>query len=260
MAKLHGAWIWYEVMTTDAPAARAFYESVVGWTIKEGTQPPIFYGHIARADGAEVGGMLPLTAEMQAMGARPCWAGYIAVDDLSATIADILTRGGRQLAPRFDIPEGSFAMMMDPWGAAFYLMQPVPMEGNGSSRAFSPTEAQSVGWNELYAGDFEAALTFYTQVFGWDLSGSMDMGDFGTYQFLSHDGVPIGAMMPKPPHVPMACWNHYIRVSDFDAAHQAVLAGGGTVLHGPQEVPGGEWIINALDPQGAAFAIVGQKA
>ncbi|NOW43989.1 hypothetical protein FHW96_000116 [Novosphingobium sp. SG751A] len=259
MEKLLGSWIWYELMTKDAAGAKTFYESAIGWTITPGAEPPLFYGHIARADGRQVGGVLPLSEEMLSQGAHPMWVGYIGVDDLDATLAQVLARGGRALMPHMDIPEGSFAMVMDPWGASFYLMQPNPGPDAAPSVAFSATEAQSVGWNELYTGDFDAALAFYTEIFGWEPAGSMDMGSYGTYQFLGHNGVTIGAMMPKPPHVSVGGWNHYIRAADFDAAHQAALAGGANVLHGPVEVPGGDWIINALDPQGAAFAIVGQK-
>jgi predicted enzyme related to lactoylglutathione lyase len=38
-----------------------------------------------------------------------------------------------------------------------------------------------------------------------------------------------------------------------------VKANGGMVLFGPQDVPGGAWIINAQDPQGGAFALVGMR-
>lgn len=259
MDKLLGSWIWYELMTKDAAGAKAFYEATVGWTIAPGAEPPLFYGHIARADGRAIGGVLPLSEDMLAQGAHPMWVGYIGTDDLDATLAQVVARGGRALMPRMDIDEGSFAMVMDPWGASFYLMQPNPGPDAPPSVAFSPTEAQSVGWNELYTGDFDAALAFYTEIFGWEPAGSMDMGNFGTYQFLAHQGVTFGAMMPKPPHVPVGGWNHYIRAADFDAAHRAAIAGGANVLHGPVEVPGGDWIINAMDPQGAAFAIVGQK-
>ena len=46
---------------------------------------------------------------------------------------------------------------------------------------------------------------------------------------------------------------------DIDAAADRVTAGGGTILNGPMEVPGGAWIIQASDPQGAMFALVGSK-
>ena len=67
------------------------------------------------------------------------------------------------------------------------------------------------------------------------------------------------AMMRKPPHVPVAGWNYYIRVADIDSAKAAVEANGGKVLNGPMEVPGGDWVINGMDPQGAAFALVGAR-
>jgi predicted enzyme related to lactoylglutathione lyase len=255
---IQGAWIWYEVMTSDAAATRDFYQSVVGWSISEGGEAPIFYGHIARADGREVGGVLPLTPGMIEEGARTAWVGYIGVEDLDATMGAIIAQGGRILAPRMDIDEGSFAMAMDPWGAAFYLMQ--PKRAGAASVAFGREDVGSVSWNELYAGDFDGALGFYTAVFGWELSGSMDMGAMGTYQMLSHNGVQMGAIMARPPHVPVSAWNHYIRVADIDAAAGAIVAGGGRVLHGPIAVPGGDWSLNAIDPVGAAFALVGRRA
>ena len=53
-------------------------------------------------------------------------------------------------------------------------------------------------------------------------------------------------------------WRYYIRVGNVDRAKQAVEAGGGTVIHGPQEVPGGDRILIGTDPQGAEFALVGK--
>ena len=56
--------------------------------------------------------------------------------------------------------------------------------------------------------------------------------------------------MPFPPH-----WQLYVRVPDVHAAASRVKAGGGQVLNGPMEVPGGDWIVNAMDPQGATFSL-----
>jgi predicted enzyme related to lactoylglutathione lyase len=62
-------------------------------------------------------------------------------------------------------------------------------------------------------------------------------------------------MMDKPPHAP-AAWNFYVNVEGIDPAIQRVEKHGGKVLMGPHEVPGGSWIIQAVDPQGADFALV----
>ncbi|HWU02615.1 MAG TPA: VOC family protein [Novosphingobium sp.] len=257
---LQGAWIWYELMTSDAAGARAFYEAVLGWHVAPGTQPPLFYGHIARADGEGVGGMLPLSPDMAAQGARPGWIGYIGVDDVDAAIARVEAAGGKVLMPRMDIDEGSFALVTDSGGAAFYVMTPRAMGTGKKSLAFSPTEEGSCGWNELYAADDEAALAFYTDLLGWTQPGAMDMGGFGSYRFLAHDGETFGAMMKKPPHAPVSKWNFYFRVADIDSAHTTLVEHGGQVTHGPVQVPGGDWVINATDPQGASFALVGKKA
>ena len=63
----------------------------------------------------------------------------------------------------------------------------------------------------------------------------------------------------KPEQAPVSAWSHYFRVADIDAATAAVRAGGGTVMTGPMEVPGGDWIIQGTDPQGAFFALVGAR-
>jgi predicted enzyme related to lactoylglutathione lyase len=87
----------------------------------------------------------------------------------------------------------------------------------------------------------------------------MDMGQMGKYQFIQHDGVGIGAIMKAPPNVPNSIWNHYIGVVDIDRAAEAVSAGGGQVANGPMEIPGGEYALNAIDPQGATFGLVGPR-
>jgi rhodanese-related sulfurtransferase len=45
----------------------------------------------------------------------------------------------------------------------------------------------------------------------------------------------------------------------LDAAVARIASNGGQVLMGPHEVPGGSWIVQAVDPQGAAFALVSTR-
>ncbi|WP_164852673.1 VOC family protein [Novosphingobium umbonatum] len=259
MTKLQGAWIWYELMTSDAAGAKAFYEAVAGWQIPLSGQAPLYYSHITRADGREVGGLLPLTQEMIAQGAHPAWVGYIGVDDINATLDAALAAGGRLLMPRMDIDEGSFAMVTDPGGAPFYLMQPRAMGSGQTSVSFSVEDCGSMGWNELPAADMARDLAFYQALFGWEVTGALDMGAYGQYQFLAHDGVTMGAIMQRIPEAQGFGWNHYIRVADIDAAASAINAHGGRVLRGPDPVPGEDWIIHGRDPQGASFALVGKR-
>jgi predicted enzyme related to lactoylglutathione lyase len=87
----------------------------------------------------------------------------------------------------------------------------------------------------------------------------MDMGAMGAYQIFSIGGQAVGGMMNKPPMVPVPNWLYYINVADIDAAIDRVKTGGGQILNGPMQVPGGDWIIQGKDPQGAMFALVGRK-
>ncbi len=87
----------------------------------------------------------------------------------------------------------------------------------------------------------------------------MDMGPMGTYQlFANQDGV-VGGMMTKPPQLPRPAWLYYFQVGAIDAAAEQIRKGGGQVVNGPMEVPGGDWIIQGVDPTGAMFAVVGTR-
>ncbi|MGH6786455.1 MAG: VOC family protein [Novosphingobium sp.] len=261
MGALHGSWIWYELMTPDPEGARTFYEPVLGWSMTTGHGETTDYGFVTAPDGAMVGGLLRLTGEMTGHGARPCWLGYIGVDDVDATLAGIAGAGGKALMPARDLPgTGRFAMAADPGGAAFYLMTPAPPSGGGESTSFSAGKNPGhCGWNELMAGDAGRETGFYTGLFGWSLPEPMDMGAMGKYQFVAHDDVTHGAIMQAMPQVPAPMWNHYFWVPGIEAAKAAIEAGGGQVINGPMEVPGGDWMIQGIDPQGAMFALVGGK-
>ena len=82
----------------------------------------------------------------------------------------------------------------------------------------------------------------------------------GTYQLFSAGGQTIGGMFTKPPTVPVPFWLYYFNVGDIDAAVKRVKAGSGQILDGPIEVPGGSWIVQCMDPQGAIFALVGKRS
>jgi hypothetical protein len=51
----------------------------------------------------------------------------------------------------------------------------------------------------------------------------------------------------------------YFRVPDVDASAARIVANGGKVLNGPMEVPGGDRVLTAADPQGAAFGLHARK-
>jgi uncharacterized protein len=109
------------------------------------------------------------------------------------------------------------------------------------------------------AGNAANAIAFYTALFGWGLPEPMDMGPMGKYQFVAHDGVTTGAIMNKMAEMPVPIWSHYFWVPSIENAKAAIEASGGQVINGPIEVPGDDWIVQGLDPQGAMFSLVGSK-
>ena len=261
MADLHGSFIWYELLTGDADAAQDFYGKVLGWTFSDSGQADMDY-RLFNAGSEMVGGLMALTDEMKSGGAQPGWLGYVGVDDTDAAVKKIVANGGAELMPAMDIPDvGRMAMIADPQGAPFYVMTPLPSDDGAVSTSFA-AEAPMVGhcaWNELATSDPDAALEFYADQFGWTQDGDMDMGEMGTYRFLRHGDIMIGAVMPKMPQMPVSAWSYYFRVPDIDAAITTINTNGGSIVHGPIEIPGGEYALNAMDLQGAAFALVGPK-
>lgn len=258
MANPAGSFIWYELMADNADGAAAFYGAVVGWRFGgSDPQSPVDYRMILRDDGSAAGGMLPLSAEMRAQGAHPAWVPYIFVPDVDAAKAAILADGGRALGPRMDIAPGSFAMVTDPFGTPFYLMTPIPpaSQPDATSSAFAPDRMQAVCWNELASPDPAGAKAFYAKHFGHAFNHAMPMGPQGDYAFLEHHGQTLGAIMPMLDPARPPLWVPYFSVPAAGAAKDAIAAGGGTVLSGPHQVPGGSWVVLARDPQGALFGV-----
>lgn len=257
-----GSFVWYELMTTDADAAGAFYNAVVGWTFSNADpQAPMDYRMIGRSDGGSAGGALALTPAMQEQGARPGWFAYLSVPDVDAAVAAIEADGGKVLMPKTTIPQGSFALVTDPQGVPFYVMTPVPPAGNpdATSDVFSRDKPQHVRWNELASPDLAGAKAFYAKHFGFEFNNSMPMGPMGDYCFIDHHGQVLGAILPQQNPGQPAMWLPYFGVPSIMAAKAAIEGNGGTVLMGPHEVPGGDWIVIAADPQGAGFGVVGAK-
>lgn len=260
MSNPAGSFIWYELMTSDPDVATAFYGAVVGWRI---TPPDPTrtdgkdYRMIGRSDGKFAGGVLKITPDM---GQVPSvWLGYLSAVDVAATTAAIAADGGKVYMPPTDIHVGIISMVTDPQGIPFYVMTPRPPADapDTTSDVFAPQTPQRVGWNELTTPDLESAKAFYSKHFGFAFNESMDMGPMGTYGFIDHHGVRLGGIMARMAPEQPAGWLYYFGVPSVNAAKTAIEANNGTVMMGPHQVPTGEWIVVALDPTGAAFAVVG---
>ncbi|MBY5358540.1 VOC family protein [Rhizobium leguminosarum] len=258
MSETHGKFIWCELMTPDTSAAAKFYSSVVGWTTSEMKMEGMPTYTIFEANGIGVAGLMEFPAELEGKGIPPNWTGYVDVDDVDQSAKDFAANGGSVRRPPEDIPTiGRFAVVADPHGAVLCIMTPAPMDKPMPELAVDAPG--NIGWRELYAGNGEEALAFYSKRFGWTKDSEFDMGPMGVYYLFAHNGKQIGGMMTKPENIQMPFWCYYFIVPTLDAAIERVTSGGGKVVHGPMEVPGGSWIIQATDPQGAFFCLVAPK-
>lgn len=253
-----GDFVWHELRTTDAKGAKDFYSHVVGWQAKSSGDPGGVPYTLFSVNGLDTAGLMQITPEMAAGGMRPAWVGFIGVDDVDVYAKRVEQAGGKLHCPAQDIPTvGRFASVEDPQGAAFLLFKGSLDYAPPRPPAGSPG---TVGWDELSANDGESAWSFYSELFGWNVETSMDMGPMGLYRIFNNGGAPVGAIMTRDKtKSPVPFWLYYLNVESIDAAAARVKEKNGQVLMGPHEVPGNLWIILGLDPQGAMFSLVGPR-
>jgi predicted enzyme related to lactoylglutathione lyase len=250
MSSPHGKFGWYELITTDTEAAGSFYSSVIGWTTQNVGSPEMPYITF-NVGSAGIAGMLPIPPGQS--GGCPSWTGYISVDDCDAYVEKVVAAGGSILKPAVDVPGMlRFAVVTDPQGAIFVLMNPDPAMVTPPNRPEPPTPG-TICWQDLMALDGATAFDFYSDTFGWTKGAGYDMGPMGLYQLVQVDGKDFGGIMTRPPGVPGVFWQFYFQVESVKAAAAKAEELGGKILNGPQQVPGGSWTIQCQDPQGANF-------
>lgn len=245
---------WYDLATSDLEAARKFYCDVVGWGYQDNSQAGQTYGIFMVGD-AGVAGLMPYPDGMRPP--HPVWNGYVAVEDVDATVAKIKAEGGMVHRGPIDVPGViRFAVVADPQGAVFLVAKGLTA---GPMAQLPPSTPGTIGWRELFAADWQKDFVFYEKLFGWSKGEAHNVGEGGIYQLFTAGEAPIGGMMNKHPAMPQSWWNYYINVEAIDAAKARIERAGGSVKMGPMEVPGGQWVMQAQDPQGGFFALVALK-
>jgi uncharacterized protein len=253
---VRGRFLWYDLMTTDPQAAQAFYTKVAGWGLQPYNDTGTPYTMFTR-EGTPVGGSMQLPDEAVKMGAPSHWLAYIGTPDVDQTVAAASKLGARIYVAPQDIPTvGRFAVVADPQGATVAFFTPL-----NEQPPSGPPKVGDVSWNELMTTDLDGALKFYLQLARWEQTGSHDMGELGAYQMFGREGYTLGGIFTRPAGLDVpAHWTFYIRVPDVTRAVDLVKENGGQVLRGPHEVPGGDWVLQCRDPQGAVFALHQRKA
>ena len=254
---MHGRFTWYELYTTDVAAAKRYYPAITGWGVERwGESESDDPYEMWTAGGVPFAGLMALTPDMKATGAPPHWLSYVEVTSADETIKKAIGMGAKVAAGPETVPTvGVLAVLTDPQDAVFAILQSEnPSQGfDGTASLGKPS------WHELMTTDYKAAFAFYSALFGWTKISEADVGGGMTYmEFGAHSGTKAvggmfnrgGPMANVPPN-----WLVYTNVRDAKGSVGAITRGGGTVINGPMEVPGGTWITAFTDPQGVAHAV-----
>lgn len=246
---IRGRFVWHELMTADSTAAHAFYNKVLGWTSQPWEHDPS-YSMFAAASG-------PLGGTVAQSAAESGWVHYVGTPDIEATVQQAKGLGASVIKEITSTGGGgSYAILTDPQGARFAVYASTADHGREK-----PAKRGEFSWHELATTDPEAALKFYGALFGWEKVAEHDMGPIGFYYLLGRNGNPLVGVFNMPAGMPGGpAWLGYVRVKDANKVAKKVKSAGGTLINGPMEVPGGDWIAQFVDPHGTMFAVHVVKA
>lgn len=248
--------VWHDLNTKDIAASQAFYGEVFNWTFEASDNGP--YVHVL-AGKEMIGGLRQMDANEKQ---PPSWLGYVAVDDVAASVSAITAAGGKVYMPAMAMPNvGTFAVTADPTGAVFAPWKSARTEEDVEKVA--PAAPFTFVWDELVTTGTDAAAKFYAAVFGWS-ARTMDMGGGETYTLLDRPGAKnfkgdqasAGGMMKAPQGVPYSFWLPYIHVDNTDQRSERAAKLGGKVMVPPTDIPNVGRFACWMDPQGASIAVL----
>jgi len=243
-----GRFVWHELHTNDRAKAVKFYSALMGWEMKDvrmGEGEPY---SLALQGGKDFAG---ITKSMAGPNVPPHWLMYLGVDDVDASAKKVTELGGKVMMPPTDIPNvGRFSVVIDPTGAAFALHK------HGSPLQEEPKTPPigSFCWEELLTSDPDAAVKFYTGLFGYTTE-QHDMGPMGMYTLLKRGDRQTAGVMKLPPGVPVSCWTTYLAVKNVDESTRNAKELGAQVMKEPSDIPNIGRFSVIVDPTGAAVCL-----
>ncbi|MFI1912075.1 VOC family protein [Nocardia sp. NPDC020380] len=240
---------WVDCQVDDPAKAGEFYSELFGWDVQGGGEESGGY-LMALRDGEAVAGIGPKPET----GVPSVWTTYFAVTDADACAGQVAAAGGRMLVPPFDVMEfGRMFVAADAAGAPFAVW-----EARAHNGAAVHNEHGGYVWNDLHTGEFEAAKTFYGDVFGFTFT------EFGT------DGMRYASFTPPGQrdsvgginddsangHAPdRPYWLTWFQFDGIDGGLTRAAELGATVLMEAQDSPFGRMAILAA-PQGELFGLL----
>jgi predicted enzyme related to lactoylglutathione lyase len=228
-----GKFCWFDLMSSDVPAARSFYGALLGWNLEDHNPG---YTMIRDAEGRTLGGMMGT-----APGRPSGWLPYVTTDDVTATTAKIRASGGTIFREGAAAGVGRFVIFGDRQGAVLSAIQ------LDNEQEYPREKAKShITWAELQTTDIPDAVAFHTGIFGWPTRE-------WTPEYILIGEDHAGGIAPA--HGPPA-WLIYVNVGDADATAKRVEALGGRTFVAPRPMGRiGQFAVFG-DPTGGMFAVM----
>lgn len=241
-----GKFIWFDLITSNPPAAQAFYGKVFGWTFQPAAEASDYT--VFAAGGRLIGGVFqPAAGGGAPVGTR--WLGFVSVRDLDAAMARLGRLGFTTLLPATKVPgRGSQAIVRDPQGAVVGLLK----SASGDPRD-EPVGPGEFFWVDLYARDTTAAAAAYSFIGYRIVPGDEEKGD---RLLLEANGYARAGITPLPAQGRQPGWLPYVQVEDVAATAAAAEAAGGKLLLPPDPAVLGGNLAVIGDPLGGVIGII----
>jgi uncharacterized protein len=111
-------------------------------------------------------------------------------------------------------------------------------------------------WIDTTQPDPEAAVDFYSGLFGWEFENVMPPGSDGKYLTARIRGGDVAAVGSVPEGAPpMATWNTYVWVDSAEETASKVQDAGGRIVSEPFDILDAGRMAVFTDPEGAAFCV-----
>jgi predicted enzyme related to lactoylglutathione lyase len=236
-----GTFSWVDLSTSDAAAAKSFYGGLFGWEFEDNEVPGGAIYSLCKLDGTNVCAI----AEQPEI--PPHWNNYVTVTSADDAAARAKELGAKIIEEPFDVMDvGRMSVFSDPTGAALCVWQAGTTIGAGLVNV-----PGALTWNELHTPDIPAAISFYSELFGWTAE-RMGEGE-PEYHVIRNgersNGGVMGTQEGEPPN-----WLPYFATSDLDGTISKAKDGDGKLWDGPIDFPAGK-IAVLSDPQGAPLAL-----
>lgn len=241
---------WADLQTPDVAAAKAFYNRLFGWTYQDFPTPDGRSYAQAFVRGQLVATIAPQSPLQLQAGTSAKWNVYFAAADAAEVLEEAGHAGGTaQFGPEQVGDTGVLGFLAPPGGGTTGIWQAGTHYG---SQLFN--EPGALAWAELFTPEPQAAVGFFQQLFGHDVT-EYPQDDGGSYSTLLIGGNEVAGVVPAD-EGDQADWQVYYGVADVAAAAAAAQAAGGQVMVEPDERPGDGSLATIQDPQGGVLNLI----